>query len=303
MNVRPTIFDSKSEKAIYESMSSNWSPRLVVYPQVPLSKIVQMAYDEVGDFHRRYFPNLQMNYYYQAQVDYTICDNDGHPLFSIEFDGMTGGYSSNGIYVNQGSVDEGRRLRLDFKLKVANTANYPLLVISYEESEPIVPGDKLKIVDAIIGNCMASVHFHEQLSQNLKDLTDGGISLNDEEIQDLIWDTEVQTEIEWDQVARMAIEYQYQCSTKGFGGYSIEYLTEPPLPDYSGPFDTEGLKRRVNALYQVQAVGCRVQVKTPSKTIVEEVLIRNFNTVCVDPRGIVENIAKYRAFKKALEAV
>lgn len=301
MNVRSAIFDSKTEKAIYESMRSNWSPKFVVYPQVPLSKIVHMEYEEIGTFHRRFFPDLQMNYYYQAHVDYTICDSNGHPLFSIEFDGIRGGFSRDATYFEPGNADKGRKLRLDFKLKVATSVNYPLIVISYEENEPIILGDKLKIVDAIIGNCMASVHFYEQFSQNLKELVSEGTSLNDEEVQTLVWDTEVQTEMEWDPVARLAVEYHSQCTTKGFGGYSIEYITEPPLPDYSGPSDVEGMKRRAKALHQVGAVGCRVQVKTPSKTMVEEVLIRNFGAVCVDPINIAENIAKYRVFRKALQ--
>jgi len=67
-------------------------------------------------------------------VDLTFCDLEGRLLFSIDVDDIGGGFSRCGIY-NEGNerLAPAQKKEIDFKLKVANTANYPLIVVSYEE--------------------------------------------------------------------------------------------------------------------------------------------------------------------------
>ncbi len=214
---------------------------------------------------------------------------------------MNRGFSRNSTYFSPDRCDPQRSLRLNFKLRLASLVKYPLIVISDEEVEPIFPEERLAILDSIVGSCIASKQFRIRMEANLKELatvTDG--TYEDDIVQDLITATEVETELEYDPIAREAVDYQLRCFKKGVSKYSQEYFDEPELPPYDNLFDIEGLKKRLEAMKKSNAVGCRIQVETPAGPVIEEVLVRNFNAIGVDPLGIAENIVKYRAFKKAL---
>lgn len=92
-----------------------------------LAKLVKLdTNDELTAGQRRFF--------YATNVDYTFCADDGRPLFSVEFDGIGGGYSSSGKYRQaRATADPHRQLKMDFKLRVSNQVAYPLVVVSFDE--------------------------------------------------------------------------------------------------------------------------------------------------------------------------
>ena len=91
MKLSRSIFDSDPEREVFRALEQRWSAKLRLYPQLPLSKIVVLEpTDRLTDGQRRTF--------YGTNIDYTFCDRDDRPLFSIEFDGIGGGFDRNGEY-------------------------------------------------------------------------------------------------------------------------------------------------------------------------------------------------------------
>jgi hypothetical protein len=91
VKLRSTVFDSESEKGLFKSLESRWSSKLRLYPQLPLSRIIELNPQELSPAEKSYF--------YKTNVDYTLCDQRGCPILSIEFDGIGGGFSKDGVYL------------------------------------------------------------------------------------------------------------------------------------------------------------------------------------------------------------
>src|SRR6266478_3223393 len=120
MKLRSSVFDSKSEAEVFRSLSSRWSPKLALYPSIPFPKIIEVSNEELKPSERDFF--------YKTNIDYTFCVRGGRPILSIEFDGIGGGYSKNEVYVPvRTTVDPYRKLKLDFKLRLARKVNYPFV--------------------------------------------------------------------------------------------------------------------------------------------------------------------------------
>lgn len=302
MKIRDSVFDSESEKELYSSIKGKWSKKVSIIPQVPLCKIIALTSNEIDGFRKECFPSIPGSYFFQAHTDYTVCDLKGRPLLSIEFDGMYGGYSSGTTYNCDYQWNPERELKLNYKLKLTALVGYPLLVISYQENEPISPGETLTILDGIIGSCIASLQLRSQVDKNFNEmLINSSGAYTDEDCQNLLWDTEIILELEWDPLAKLAAEYCQKCFEKGVHGYGFEWTGEPELPDINDLAQPGGAQRRIDALKNQTGIGCKVRVKLFQGEVVEKVLLRNFDAAHIEPLGIAENIAKYKAFKKAFQ--
>ena len=127
MRISKSIFDSNAEREAFLALESRWSPKVRPYPQLPLAKLIKLDKDD------QLTPG-QRQYFFATNVDYTFCVDGGQPLFSVEFDGIGGGYSSNGKYHQaRSTVDPYRRLKMDFKLRVSREVGYPLVVVSFDQ--------------------------------------------------------------------------------------------------------------------------------------------------------------------------
>jgi hypothetical protein len=72
-------------------------------------------------------------------------------LFSVEFDGIGGGYSSGGKYRQARATDDPhRQLKMDFKLRVSDRVGYPLVVVSFDELQALDGKESLTILDGIV---------------------------------------------------------------------------------------------------------------------------------------------------------
>ena len=288
MKLRNTIFDSKSEIEAFHCLQTRWSPKLNLYPSLPFSKIVDVKPEELTTKEKEYF--------YKTNVDYTFCYPNGQPILSIEFDGIGGGFSRNGVYIQQReTVDPYRKLKLDFKLKVAKTVVYPLIVISYEETTPIHEKDSLLIVDGIIGQYLSKEKFMLHVNEIQKD-PDIAVK-NNWEIKDILLDAEIDSELKSDPIAKKAWLYQGQCLLMDVGSFSITPMHESSLSNVKDFFDFKGVRTRAEALKNTTRVGCRIEIQ--SLSIVETVWIRNFEGFGIFPYSIAENIARYLAFRRA----
>ena len=134
MKIRKSIFGSKSEYGLFRTLQNRWSKNFDLWPSLPFSNIVELD---------KYEPSLsskEREFFYNTNIDYTLCTKDGSPVLSIEFDGLGKGFSRNGEYIQiEESLDPYRKLKFDLKITIANKLDYPFYVIAFEESEVLEP--------------------------------------------------------------------------------------------------------------------------------------------------------------------
>lgn len=296
MKLRSTIFGSKAEAELFHSLQSHWSPKLTLYPSLPLANIIQIDPKELS-------PG-QLEYFYKTSVDYTFCQANGLPILSIEFDGIGGGFSRDGTYMQvREAPDPYRKLKIDFKLKAAATVNYPLIVVSYEEKESLDREDSLTILDGIVGQLLAQKefirHLNEMIEVSKTEIEGLQRTERGDYIEHLITAAEVKADSEMNPIARKADDYHVACISLGVTNYRFEYLHDPPLPSIKDVFDLEGLRTRINAMKHTLKIGCKIVVNTPKNEIIKVAWVRNFEGYGIFPGLIAENIARYLVFKKA----
>jgi len=305
VKVRATVFDSKAEEKVFRSLQSRWSSELVLYPSLPLAKLICLEEDDR-------LPVSEQRFFYQTNVDYTFCTPGGRPLFSVEFDGLGGGFSKVGVYIpHRTTQDRNRTWKLDTKLRFAAAVHYPLMVVSFEEARSF-DDESMNILDGIIGQFLAKrklddyIEIDSEVWDEYEGLGEYGEWARDELIQDAVLGAEVQSKLENDPLARRAA--QEHAALPGNGGYRTEWLYDPPLPDAVPLHELLGsadpyiasLKARIAAWQQAIRVGCRVTVNTASGSVVQTVWARNVgHELGVSPEVVVENAAKYLAFKRA----
>jgi hypothetical protein len=148
VKVRATVFDSKAEEKVFRALQSRWSSELVLYPSLPLAKLISLEEDDR-------LPANEQRFFYQTNVDYTFCTPAGRPLFSVEFDGLGGGFSKVGVYIPYRTTkDRSRKWKLNTKLRFAAAVRYPLMVVSFEEVRSF-DDESITILDGIIGQFLA----------------------------------------------------------------------------------------------------------------------------------------------------
>ena len=60
VKVRTTVFDSKAEERVFRSLQSRWSSELVMYPSLPLAKLITLEeHDLLPANEERFFVTVQ----------------------------------------------------------------------------------------------------------------------------------------------------------------------------------------------------------------------------------------------------
>jgi len=262
---------------------------------LPLLKIFQVDSSELNA--------KELWYFNKGQVDYTLCSSNNQPMLSIEFDGVKGGFSRDGVYLPEIKIiDPMENHQIDLKLKVANRVNYPLMVISYEELKNFDEEDTLTILYGIIRQLITQ----EEPPQYQK----GRIEEPDEELeeshgyqrfentQDLRTSAENETEATMDSIASKAVEYEQRCAEFGLNKHRFDYLIEPPLFGIKNIFDEEIIQSQIKAMKQIVRVGCRVMVENSKIGIAQPVWIHNSDFFEVNLLSMAKTIAQYLAFKR-----
>jgi hypothetical protein len=225
MGVRESVFGSKAERALFRSLKSQWGNRFAIHPSLPFCQII-----DIRDLR---LTTDEQQFLFKSNVDYTLCEEDGKPLLSIEFDGLAGGFSRRGRYVPApGSNHLNRARKFDLKLRVADEVRYPLVVVSSDERRTLGPGTALTIVDAIVGQILARREFHSEVLIRFREARGvlAGMAPGEEHefVQDLVLDVEAECEMKWDPLDQAATAALGELSRHGLsGGYSMEFLDEP----------------------------------------------------------------------------
>jgi hypothetical protein len=285
MEIRASIFGSASEGKCFERLLDRWHHRLRLYPNLPLSNLVKIERNELNQG--------EWDFYLKSSVDYTFCDLSGRPVLSIEFDGLGGGFSAHDEYKPKyKSLDPYRKLKLDFKLKMANKLRYPLIVISDTETNYIDRSEKLTLMDGILGNFLAVYGVQDHLDRICKSIPKDTWDTLDKEgvnfpeakdifAENLLAQAEVESKIENDPFMK-----EYCC--------------------YHEKIVSRFIKQGVNISYDFPNSYNNISIATVTLYIRElkfrlsrTACMRNVESVALLTTMVPFNIAKYLTFKKS----
>jgi len=295
MEVRDTVLDSELEANTFQTLESKWSPALKIFPSLPLLKIFQVDSNELNA--------KELWYFNKSHVDYTLCSPNNQPILSIEFDGVKGGFSRDGVYLPEiKMIDPMENHQIDIKLKVANSVNYPLMVISYEELKNFDEEDTLTILYGIIRQLIAQEEPLQYQKGVAEEPDEEPVESHGyqkfENIQDLRTSAENETEALLDPIADKALEYEQKCAEFGLNKHRFDYLIDPPLFGIKNIFDEEIIQSQIKAMKRIVRVGCRVTVENSKIVIAQPVWIHNSEFFEINLLSMAKTIAKYLAFKR-----
>lgn len=298
IKARDSIYDSKSEKDIFRRLRSTWSPHLELYPELPLAKILKVEKsDSLKPSERGFF--------YKTNVDFTFCEPGGKPFLSVEYDGMGDGFSKGWKYVpGRKTWDTNREWKLNFKLRCARDAFYPLIVLSSDETDPLGDDDSLSLLDGIVGSCLASRRMHDILDELVTESRDTLDSLSDWEkdefCEDLVLQAEVLAQMKYDIMSIETSKLQLKLQGSKWGWHA---LREPEATYPKDMFDVDGLEQSIRNQRAAERIGARTHVKLPNGvTVLRTVWMRNFEwDAGFMPETITQHAADYLAFRQAYQ--
>jgi hypothetical protein len=163
------LFDSQTERRLYRSLTSSWHTRVSNYPQIPVRKA--LGYDSLK---RLPLSQRQKDYLLRTEFDFVVCDKTTViPIVAVEFDGIGGGFAKDGRYITNVTPlnDPYRKRKIEAKLAACELSLFPLVVVSWEEIEPLTAArDSLTILDGIIGYILSLRQRHEKVAERMADL-------------------------------------------------------------------------------------------------------------------------------------
>jgi hypothetical protein len=220
-----------------------------------------------------------------------------------------------GVYIpHQPTRDRNRKWKLDTKLRFAAAVSYPLMVVSFEEVRSF-DEESITILDGIIGQFLAKhkiddyIEIDAEVWDEYEGLGEYGEWARNELIQDALTTAEVLSKLENDPLARRAAQEEHEAlGDYDSPRYSTEWLYDPPLPEAlplpeplrsADPEYMANFRARWAAWHKAIRVGCRITVNAPSGSVEQTVWARNVgHELGVSPEVVVENAAKYLAFKR-----
>lgn len=89
-----SIFDSASERKIFNRLKTYWNQYVDVFTQIPVKSVI--GYNEVVKFSNS---EKALDFLLKTSFDFVICElGTGIPILVIEFDGLSGGFSTDGFF-------------------------------------------------------------------------------------------------------------------------------------------------------------------------------------------------------------
>ena len=166
----------------------------MVIPQFPFSAL----FDPDDDVR------APSNFFFKTSVDYLLATKERQPILAIDFDGMGRGFNKAWEYVQVEETPRApqRKLKFDFKLKIANRSDFPYYIVSSEEFRHIDREIHLTIVDSLIGLELAHEHFNKRIQLLVEE--------HSERIAEL-FDWEQQPYIDY-LVCQQEIESNFECN-------------------------------------------------------------------------------------------
>jgi hypothetical protein len=169
--VMKSIFDSSSEEKVFERLKTYWGRYVNIFPQ--LSPVNIFGYDQINSMDES---DKIKQFLLKTSFDFVICDLVTHePMLVVEFDGMSGGFSSEGKYYSKSTpaTDPYRQLKMQTKIRICEHFRIPIIVVSYEECSLLKESEEMiNVLDAIIGASMERANFDKNYSTYIDMLTE-----------------------------------------------------------------------------------------------------------------------------------
>ena len=281
------IFDSKAEQATYRRLASIWSRYVDVYPQIPVRKV--LGYNNLQELQLQ---SRTIEYLLKTEFDFVVSEKGtGNALLAIEFDGIGHGFSRNGEYVSRVIPlnDPYRKLKLDSKLRACTLIGFPLVIVSFPETELLKEsGSAITVLDAIIGEVRARIGLKGLITSHIDAFADACTDDPSGEVTDWMMSAlEVHTNQINHPIRRKTQEIAKQLP---LWGDCIEFLH-----DREGYV---GVRRAIIGGIDFSQNGSKQQV-----LLAVSIYVRNLDSTHCDPVNLADCIAEYCLAKKALREV
>lgn len=325
MGINKSVFASMAERSHYEKLKRTWGNQYNIWHNLPYLNVFNVNHIvDIEDYMSRislavqgYHKSIESssiklltisdkdkNILKKTSIDYTVCNRNDEPILCIEFDGMGEGFNTSHKYYarDQYGVPEYRRPWMELKLKVAHGSYVPYIVVGSKQFNDLHEEVKLTTVDALIGNILAHQEFDRRINhleqnpaQELgipeKDYYDLSDSQHKELIQDWVFATEIETELENNPVKQKIALLQVELS-------ALNYHSKW---DYSPPIDKNiSQQKRIEKIQEALWVIVKTHIKSSDPSLKDEqitIWLPNFQIPHV---GMAETIAEDIALLVAL---
>ena len=290
-----TVFASKTERRAFKIIEAGLPVGWSLYPNLPLSQIVQLKKDEVSE--------EEWDFYLKSSVDLALTTPTDELFLAIEFDGLAGGFSAGSVYKPVGPhPDPSRERKLSFKLALCREVELPLFVISFDEIEALPGEDAIRIIHGLVAQCIVRREMQSKIRH--WDRNDRSIGKT---IDDMLWDSVN---------AEASLQHKYDPFRKGlealwaqFSRLKVRWSLEPvSRPELLAALDMNR---------PLESVGCRFTGRGEDLQVpvIFTVWVRNFAGEAlghvldsdlpvaggVNPLRVAENAAWYLGVKKVVE--
>jgi hypothetical protein len=277
------IFDSRAEQATYRRLASIWSRYVDIYPQIPVRKV--LGYTNLQELPLQ---SRTIEYLLKTEFDFVVSEKGtGNALLAIEFDGIGHGFSRNGEYVSRVVPlnDPYRKLKLDSKLRACTLSGFPLVIVSFPETELLEEsGSAITVLDAIIGEVRARIGLQHLIASHIDAFTDDPSGEATDWVMSAL---EVRTNHKNHPIRRKTQEIAQKLP---LWGDCIEFLH-----DREGYV---GVRRAIIGGINFSQNGSKQQV-----LLAASIYVRNLDSTHCDTVNLADCIAEYCLAKKALREV
>ena len=278
-----SIFDSKAERKIYQRLKTVWSKYVCAYPQIPVRKV--LGYDDLKGLP---IPPGAIDYLLRTEFDFVICEKEtDNPVLAIEFDGIGKGFSQNGRYVSRVAVlnDPYRKLKLDAKLRACELSGFPLVVVSFVETDLLEESENaITVLDGIIGEIRETIGLQHLVASHSNLLGDALSRDPSGAAADWIMSgLEVQSAYENNPLRRKSMQIRSKLPISGF---DTEFLR-----DREGYI---GVRRSFVGGWELSSNCHKQQI-----LLAASVYMRPFNSIRCDAIAIADCVAEYCLATKA----
>jgi hypothetical protein len=282
-----SIFDSDSERKVFARLNRKWSRYVDVYPHIPVRNVLGFNELRALDISENAKEYLQ-----KTEFDYVVCEQGSSiPRLAVEFDGLGHGFSRDGNYIPLTTPinDRYRKLKLDAKLSACEALGFSLVIVSYPETKPLWQNeDALMILDAIIGEVLASIKTSEQINQQMDYISTTLEQDPTGETTDwALFNIEMESQFTNNPIRRRTAEMHTKIPIHGYG---VRFLRD--RPGYVG-----------GCFYMTGGVHFEQGVSRMQVLLSVDIYLRDLNCIGCSSAQLLESVGEYLLARKALRDV
>ncbi len=228
----------------------------------------------------------------KTEFDFVVCEKaTSNALLAIEFDGIGHGFSQNGEYISRVIPlnDPHRKLKLDAKLRACMLSGFPLVIVSFPETELLEEsGNAITVLDAIIGAVRASIGLRHLVASHVDAFSEAlGEEPSGETVEYSVLALEVNSDLENNPIRRKTLEISRKLP--------IWSDHKEFLRDREGYV---GVRRAIIGGFEFSQ-NCSKHQALPTTSV----YVRDLNCTHYDAVNLADCIAEYCLARKALREI